>query len=128
MIRRRFIKNSLGVAAGAVAARALSSCGGTKDSRRRGQITFGSYADPALDVLKETMLPQFEKLTGIHTEWVEADFSGWYQKALNDGQTKAGAFDIYVMDDLWVPRFAGAGYLANLQEMDFQADQDYVPT
>jgi multiple sugar transport system substrate-binding protein len=128
MIRRRFFKNTLGAAAGAVAARALSSCGGSRDSSRRGQITFGSYADPALDILKETMLPQFEKLTGIRTEWVEADFSGWYQKALNDGQTKAGAFDIYVMDDLWVPRFAGAGYLANLQEMGFQADQDYVPT
>ena len=127
MIRRRFVKNGLGAAAGAVAAHALSSCGRTPDSSRRGQITFGSYADPALDVLKETMLPQFEKLTGIHTEWVEADFSGWYQKALNDGQTKAGAFDIYVMDDLWVPRFAGAGYLANLQEMGFEADQDFVP-
>src|SRR5437016_1420786 len=61
------------------------------------------------------------------TEWVEADFSGWYQKALNDGQTRAGAFDIYVMDDLWVPRFAGAGYLANLQEMGFQTDEDFVP-
>jgi multiple sugar transport system substrate-binding protein len=128
MIRRRFVKNSLGTAAGAVAALSLTSCGRTKDSSRRGQITFGSYADPALDILKETMLPQFEKLTGIHTEWVEADFSSWYQKALIDGQTRAGAFDIYVMDDLWVPRFAGAGYLANLQEMGFQADQDYVPT
>src|SRR5947208_17025470 len=117
MIRRRFVKNGLGAAASAMAAHALSSCGRTPHSSRRGQITFGSYADPALDVLKETMLPQFEKLTGIHTEWVEADFSGWYQKALNDGQTKAGAFDIYVMDDLWVPRFAGAGYLAELGEL-----------
>src|SRR5947207_1024393 len=127
MIRRRFVKNGLGAAAGAVAAHALTSCGRTRDASQRGQITFGSYADPALDVLKETMLQQFEKLTGIHTEWVEADFSGWYQKALNDGQTRAGAFDIYVMDDLWVPRFAGAGYLANLQDMGFQTDPDFVP-
>jgi multiple sugar transport system substrate-binding protein len=127
MIRRRFVRNSLGSAAGLVAARALTSCGKTTDSSHRRQITFGSYTDPALDILKDTMLPQFEKLTGIHTEWVEADISGWYQKALNDGQTRAGAFDIYVMDDLWVPRFAGAGYLANLQEMGFQTDQDFVP-
>jgi multiple sugar transport system substrate-binding protein len=128
MIRRQFLKKSLGVAAAATAAHALSSCGGTKESNQRGQITFGSYADPALDVLKELMLPEFEKVSGIRTEWVEADFSGWYQKALNDGQTKAGAFDIYVMDDLWVPRFAGAGYLANLDEMGFQTDQDFVPS
>jgi multiple sugar transport system substrate-binding protein len=120
MIRRQFLKNSLGVAAAA-----LSGCAKKDQSV---QLTFGSYADPALDILKDEFLPEFEKATGIRTEWVEADFSGWFQKALNDGETKAGAFDIYVMDDLWVPRFAGAGYLANLDELGFQPDADFVPS
>ena len=128
MIRRHFLRNSLGTLASAAGIHTLSSCGGTKSSGGRGQITLGSYADPALDILKDDLLPEFEKATGIRTEWVEADFSGWLQKALNDGQTKAGAFDIYVMDDLWVPRFAGAGYLANLDELGFQPDQDFVPS
>jgi len=128
MIRRQFLRNSLGTVAAAAGIHALSSCGGAKNSGGRGQITLGSYADPALDILKDVLLPEFEKATGIRTEWVEADFSGWLQKALNDGQTKAGAFDIYVMDDLWVPRFAGAGYLANLDELGFQTDQDFVPS
>lgn len=119
MIRRQFLKNSLGAAA----AGALAGCG-NKDQRV--QLTFGSYTDPGVDVLKDEFLPEFEKATGIRTEWVEADFSGWFQKALNDGETKAGAFDIYVMDDLWVPRFAGAGYLANLDEMGFQPDADFI--
>ena len=127
MIRRQFLKDSLGVAA-AAAVQSLSSCGGKRDSNPRRQITFGSYADPALDILKEVFLPEFERTIGIHTEWVEADFSSWLQKGLNDGQTKAGAFDIYVMDDLWVPRFAGAGYLANLDELGFQTDLDLVPS
>src|SRR5713226_4610208 len=127
MIRRKFLRNSLGFATAATAL-SLSGCSGKKDANRRGQITFGSYADPALDLLKDVFLPEFERTTGIHTEWVEADFSGWLQKALNDGQTKAGAFDIYVMDDLWVPRFAGAGYLANLDELGFQPDPDFVPS
>jgi len=121
MIRRQFLKNSLGAATAA----ALSGCG-TKDQRV--QLTFGSYADPGVDILKDEFLPEFEKATGIATEWVEADFSGWLQKALNDGETKAGAFDIYVMDDLWVPRFAGAGYLANLEELGFRPDADFLPT
>ena len=121
MIRRQFLKNSLGAATAA----ALSGCG-TKDQRV--QLTFGSYADPGVDILKDELLPEFEKATGIGTEWVEADFSGWLQKALNDGETKAGAFDIYVMDDLWVPRFAGAGYLANLEELGFRPDADFLPT
>ena len=128
MIRRQFLRNSLGTVAAAAGIHTLSSCGGTKSSGGRGQITFGSYADPALDTLKDVLLPEFEKATGIRTEWVEADFSGWLQKSLNDGQTKAGAFDIYVMDDLWVPRFAGAGYLANLDELGFQIDEDFVPS
>ncbi|HVN82490.1 MAG TPA: extracellular solute-binding protein [Terriglobia bacterium] len=115
--------------AGAVAAvQSLPGCGRSRSPLQRGRITFGSFADPALDVLKEVLLPEFEKATGIPTEWVEADFSGWLQKALSDGQTKAGSFDIYVLDDLWVPRFAGAGYLANLDEMGFHTDQDFVPT
>ena len=121
MIRRQFLKNSLGAATAA----ALSGCG-TKDQRV--QLTFGSYADPGVDILKDEFLPEFEKATGIATEWVEADFSGWLQKALNDGETKAGAFDIYVMDDLWVPRFAGAGYLANLEELGFRPDADFLHT
>src|SRR5690242_209448 len=128
MIRRQFLRNSLGMAGAAAGIHTLSSCGGTKSSGGRGQITLGSYADPALDILKDVLLPEFERATGIRTEWVEADFSGWLQKALNDGQTKAGAFDIYVMDDLWVPRFAGAGYLANLDELGFQPDADFVPS
>src|SRR6266849_678921 len=128
MIRRQFLRNSLGTVAAAAGIHTLSSCGGTKSSGGRGQITLGSYADPALDILKDVLLPEFEKATGIRTEWVEADFSGWLQKALNDGQTKAGAFDIYVMDDLWVPRFAGAGYLANLDEVGFPIDGDFVPS
>src|SRR5947208_13616173 len=32
------------------------------------------------------------------------------------------------MDDLWVPRFAGAGYLANLGELGFQTDEDFLPS
>jgi hypothetical protein len=90
MIRRQFLRNSLGTVAAAAGIHTLSSCGGTKSSGGRGLITFGSYADPALDTLKDVLLPEFEKATGIRTEWVEADFSGWLQKALNDGQTKAG--------------------------------------
>jgi len=120
MIRRRFLKHSLG-AAGAVA---FCGCGSNKPQPR---LTFGSYADPGVDILRDKFLPEFEKATGIATEWIEADFSGWYQKALNDGETKAGAFDIYVMDDLWVPRFAGAGYLANLGALGFKTDADFLP-
>ena len=104
----------------------MPGCGRTTSTTGRGKITFGSYADPAQNVLKEVFLPEFEKKTGIETEWVEADFSSWFQKAVNDGQTQAGAFDIYVLDDLWMPRFAGAGYLANLEELGFHPDTDFV--
>ncbi|MFN7995727.1 MAG: extracellular solute-binding protein [Bryobacteraceae bacterium] len=123
MNRRRFLNAMSGAAVGA-----WSGCTGKKTGAGRGQITFGTYADPGLDILRDEFLPEFERTTGIETEWVEADFSGWLQKASNDGQTRAGAFDIYVLDDLWVPRFAQAGYLANLEEMGFEPDGDFVPS
>src|SRR5437773_104784 len=91
--RRKLLQGSLGLIGGATLSQFLAACSGTSSSNGRGKITFGSYADPAQDVLKEIFLPEFEKQTGIKTEWVEADFSGWFQKAINDGQTKAGAFD-----------------------------------
>jgi multiple sugar transport system substrate-binding protein len=127
MDRRQFLKGSVSWVSATTLAQLSSSCGGTTSLDRRDKITFGSYADPAQDVLKELFLPEFEKQTGIKTEWVEADFSGWFQKAINDGQTRAGAFDLYVMDDLWIPRFAGGGYLANLEELGYQPDGDFVP-
>ena len=124
--RRGFIRDSLSLLGGTAMARFMPGCGGTPSTTGRGKITFGSYADPAQDVLKEIFLPEFEKKTGIQTEWVEADFSSWLQKAINDGQTRAGAFDIYVLDDLWIPRFAGGSYLANLEELGFRPDDDFV--
>ena len=124
--RRTFLRDSLSLLGGTALAQFMPGCGGTTSTRGRGKITFGSYADPAQDVFKEMFLPEFEKKTGIETEWVEADFSSWFQKAINDGQTQAGAFDIYVFDDLWIPRFAGAGYLANLEELGFHPDSDFV--
>jgi multiple sugar transport system substrate-binding protein len=127
MNRRQFLRGSVGWVGSTTLAQLSSGCGGSTPSNRRDKITLGSFADPAQDVLKDIFLPEFEKQTGIKTEWVEADFSGWFQKAINDGQTKAGAFDLYVMDDLWIPRFAGAGYLANLDELGYQPDADFVP-
>jgi len=123
--RRAFFRASLRLLGGTAVARFMPGCGKTSN-KGRGKITFGSYADPAQDVLKEVFLPEFERKTGIETEWIEADFSSWFQKAVNDGQTRAGAFDIYVLDDLWMPRFAGAGYLANLEELGFHPAADFV--
>ena len=60
MIRRQFLRNSLGTVAAAAGIHTLSSCGGTKSTGGRGQITLGSYADPALDILKDVLLPEFE--------------------------------------------------------------------
>ena len=124
--RRTFLRDSLSVLGSTALVQFVPGCGRTTSTTGRGKITFGSYADPAQNVLKEVFLPEFEKKTGIETEWVEADFSSWFQKAVNDGQTQAGAFDIYVLDDLWMPRFAGAGYLANLEELGFHPDTDFV--
>jgi multiple sugar transport system substrate-binding protein len=92
----------------------------------KGKLVMSAFADGGLTAFKTKIIPLFQHETGIKVQFVEDDYSSTFEKQFQDGISKAGQFDIYVMDDPWVPQFAAAPVLQNLTKLGFKTDADYM--
>ena len=63
---------------------------------------------------RDDFLPKFKADTGITAKYNETNYDAWYQNSKTDGLQKTGGYDIYVMDDNWVPEFAAGGIVQSL--------------
>jgi multiple sugar transport system substrate-binding protein len=112
----------------------LAACGGSSSSasggasakKASGSITIGSFQDNAMAPFRDTFIKKFQTETGIKVKYNETSYDAWYQNAKNDGLNKTGAYDIYVMDDNWVPEFAAGNIIKNLDEIGFKANSDIL--
>jgi multiple sugar transport system substrate-binding protein len=133
--RRQAIERGALGAAGLVGTGWLAGCGSAKKAassgagakKASGQITIGSFQDNAMAPFRDTFIKRFESETGIKVKYNETSYDAWYQNAKNDGLNKTGAYDIYVMDDNWVPEFAAGKIVQNLDEIGFKANPDILP-
>ena len=66
---------------------------------------------------RDIFLPKFQAETGIKANYSETNYNAWYQNSKTDGLQKTGAYDIYVMDDNWVPEFAAGGIIQSLDKL-----------
>jgi multiple sugar transport system substrate-binding protein len=98
---------------------ATSSLSGTS-------ITIGSFADPSMVPFHQVMLPKFKADTGITAHYNETAYNTWYQNSQNDGRNKIGAYDIYVMDDNWVPQYAAGGIIQSLDKLGLKVNPDIL--
>ena len=117
-VRRRIRR--IGGAASAAAGPSAPASGG-------GNLVIGAFEDGALTPFKETILPMFEKATGTKVQFLTEPYDSFFAKAFQDGQSKAGQYDIYIMDDPWIPQYAAAGILEDLGAHGITADSDYAP-
>ena len=128
--RRALLKASL---AGAPALAAVPLLGGmpayaqaevrrppTREARDR--RVRGRRADP----FKQKIIPLFKKQTGISIQFLEAPYDAFFSKAFQDGQSKAGQYDIYIMDDPWIPQYAAAGILEDLGQHGIDGDAGFA--
>lgn len=117
-----------GSAAASTGASAAASTGASSSPAPSagGTITIGSFQDPALTPLKNTFFKQFTQETGIKVNYNETSYDAWYEAAKRDGLNKTGAYDIYVMDDNWVPEFAAGGIVQSLDKLGFKANPDII--
>jgi multiple sugar transport system substrate-binding protein len=92
-----------------------------------GSITIGSFQDNAMAPFRDTFIKLFTKETGIKVNYNETNYDTWYQNAKNDGLNKTGAYDIYVMDDNWVPEFAAGKIVQSLDKLGFKVNRDILP-
>ncbi len=90
-----------------------------------GKLVIGAFEDGALTPFKGTILPMFEAATGTKVEFLTEPYDSFFAKAFQDGTSKAGQYDIYIMDDPWIPQYAAAGILEDLGPHDIQMDADY---
>jgi multiple sugar transport system substrate-binding protein len=114
----------------------LAACGSSSSgstsaansaAKAGGSITIGSFQDNAMVPFRDVFIKRFTKETGIKVNYNETNYDSWYQNSKNDGLNKKGAYDIYVMDDNWVPEFAAGRIVQNLDQIGFKANPDILP-
>ena len=91
-----------------------------------GAITIGSFSDPAMVPFRDVFLPKFTQETGITANYNETNYNAWYQNSKTDGLQKTGAYDIYVMDDNWVPEFAAGGIIQSMDKLGLKVNPDIL--
>jgi multiple sugar transport system substrate-binding protein len=95
-------------------------------ARTANSITMGSFQDNAMAPVRDYFNKLFTKETGIKVNYNETSYNAWYQNAKNDGLNKTGAYDIYVMDDNWVPEFAAGRIIQSLDKLGFKRNPDIL--
>ncbi len=118
MTRRDFIRGMVG--AGGVAA--LSAIGTKAPAQSRG-VTLRAlmYPYPITKAIR-TMIPEYEKQTGVKVEWEEAPFSDLMSKQMAELISKSGRYDLFTISNMWVGAEAGTGELLPLDELIGKAD------
>ena len=127
--RRDLLRTSVAAGAGLAAAPLLGATPAFAQTRRRSaskKLVMGAFVDPALVPFKQKIIPLFKKETGISIEMLQAPYDAFFAKAFQDGQSKAGQYDIYIMDDPWVPQYASAGILEDLSSHGIVGDAGFA--
>jgi len=127
--RRSVLKAGLYGAAGIAAGPAfLEACASSTTSNTGGgKIVIGTFQDNAMVPFRDVFIKRFQQETGIMVQYNETNYDAWYQNSKNDGLHKTGAYDIYVMDDNWVPEFAAGKVIQSLDKLGFQVNPDILP-
>lgn len=107
--------------------RSSSSSAAASSGKSGGSITIGSFQDNAMAPFRDVFIKRYTAETGVKVNYNETNYDSWYQNSKNDGLNKTGAYDIYVMDDNWVPEYAASKIIQNLDEIGFKANPDILP-
>ena len=135
--RRRFFKS--GLAAGGVVAAGgiLAACGGsnsgdsgsssaagstaaagtgasTEELKGTGEVIIGGFEERRARAVQERDPAALHQDVGIKTQFLLEPYDSFFSKAFQDGTSKSGQFDIYIMDDPWIPQYAAGGVLEPL--------------
>ena len=134
LTRREVLRLGLAVGGAAAAGAVLAACGANESpvpslgatlgpslgpvatpgaTKAGGKLVIGAFEDGAITVFKK-IIPLFQDLTGTKVEFLTEPYDSFFAKAFQDGSSKAGQFDIYIMDDPWIPQYAAAGILEDL--------------
>ena len=115
---------SSAAASATAAGSASASAASASPSLAGGKLVIGAFEDGAITVFKK-IIPLFESTTGTKVQFLTEPYDSFFAKAFQDGTSKAGQYDIYIMDDPWIPQYAAAGILEDLGPHGITMDADY---
>jgi len=78
-----------------------------------GKLIIGAFADGGLTPFKDKIIP-LAKEQGFDIAFLEDQYSVTLEKWFADAQNAAGQYDLYLLDDPWVPQFGAADVLEDL--------------
>ena len=90
------------------------------------KVIIGAFADGGLTPFKEKIIP-LAKEQGFDIQFLEDEYGVTLEKWFADAQSGAGQYDLYLLDDPWVPQFGAADVLEDLGAGGIDgADKDWV--
>jgi multiple sugar transport system substrate-binding protein len=106
--RRKLLQGSAGLAL-------MTALGGATSPARAagGKVIIGAFADGGMTPFKEKIIP-LAKQQGFDITYLEDEYGVTLEKWFADAQNKAGQYDLYLLDDPWVPQFGAADVLEDL--------------
>lgn len=106
----------------------FTACGAgekEKESSEPAKLVVAARGGSHVDVL-QAVKADFEAENNCTIEILGLEATDLKQKISLDSQNKTGAYDLAMADDPWMPEFCEAGILANLTEMGYKEDPDFV--
>ncbi len=79
-----------------------------------GKVIIGAFADGGLTPFKEKIIPLAKEQGGFDIQFLEDEYGVTLEKWFADAQNSAGQYDLYLLDDPWVPQFGAADVLEDL--------------
>lgn len=109
----RITRRALLQAGTALALLGAAAATGAQAQTDGGKVIIGAFADGALTPFKNTVIP-LAKEAGFDVQFLEDDYGVTLEKWFADALNGAGQYDIYLLDDPWVPQFGAADLLEDL--------------
>src|SRR5690242_7473430 len=97
--RRRLLQGGAGLAMAAAFAGSRPTT-----ARAAGKVIIGAFADGGLTPFKEKIIPA-AKTAGFEIQYLEDEYGVTLEKWFADAKNSAGQYDLYLLDDPWVPQF-----------------------
>ena len=120
--RRRLLQGAAGLAA-------ASAFGGLSGPARAagGKVIIGAFADGGLTPFKDKIIPLAKSEGGFDIEFLEDEYGVTLEKWFADAKNQAGQYDLYLLDDPWVPQFGAANVLEDLGAGGINgSDKDWI--
>jgi multiple sugar transport system substrate-binding protein len=118
--RRNLLKGGAGAAL-------LARLGSATPAKAAGKkVVIGGFVDGALVPFKDKIIP-LAQAQGFDIQFLQDEYGVTLEKFFNYAQSGAGQYDLYLLDDPWVPQFGAAEVLEDLGAAGIDgADKDWV--